>query len=323
MSRIRIAVSLIAVIAALDAHAALQRTFVASHGSDSNPCSLTSPCRSFDAAIAQTNANGEVIVLDSAGYGPIAALSKSITITSPAGVYAGISVPGGSDGITINGATVKVVLKGLTINGQGGSVGITITAADTVHVENLVISNMGSHGINQLDGKLYVKDTIIRNNGTHGVFVGNTASANLDRVRLEGNSSGVQVRAGGQAYVQDSVLSGNFYGGAAVVDAATTHATLSITRSLASQNGSGVHAESNFAGLAARISVSECEISGNTTVGVITFQSNGGVTAIGAARNTIARNNAGVQLSGGTILLDGNTITQNAFGVVGNPPGRS
>ncbi len=36
------------------AHASAQRTFVASTGNDTHPCSLTQPCRSFTAAIAQT-----------------------------------------------------------------------------------------------------------------------------------------------------------------------------------------------------------------------------------------------------------------------------
>jgi len=45
-------------------HAATQRTFVASTGADGNPCSIAQPCRSFNFAIAQTNADGEVMVLD-------------------------------------------------------------------------------------------------------------------------------------------------------------------------------------------------------------------------------------------------------------------
>src|SRR5437588_645215 len=46
-----------------------QRTFVsANHGNDANPCTVTSPCRNFAAAIAQTAPGGEVIVPD-AGVG--------------------------------------------------------------------------------------------------------------------------------------------------------------------------------------------------------------------------------------------------------------
>src|SRR5258708_36455893 len=145
------------------ADAPAQRTFVAPPGSDANTCPLPQPCRNFAAAVAQTNANGEVIVLDSAGYGAIPLISQSIAIIAPAGIYAGMSVFSG-DGITINGSGIQVVLRGLTINGQGGATGITITDAGTVHVESCVIANMATYGINQLAGTLYVKDTIVRNN---------------------------------------------------------------------------------------------------------------------------------------------------------------
>ena len=82
---------------------AAQRTFVASTGNDANPCSITAPCRGFTRAITQTNVGGEVIVLDSAGYGPFT-ITQSVSIVAPAGVYAGISVSSG-DGITVNAST--------------------------------------------------------------------------------------------------------------------------------------------------------------------------------------------------------------------------
>src|SRR5262245_34837012 len=69
---------------------AAQRTFVASTGSDANPCTLTAPCRSFATAIANTSPNGEVIVKDTAGYGPVT-ITKSVSIVSPPGVYGGIA----------------------------------------------------------------------------------------------------------------------------------------------------------------------------------------------------------------------------------------
>jgi hypothetical protein len=48
---------------------AAQRTFVASYGLDTNPCTHDQPCRAFTAALAVTSAGGEVVALDSAGYG--------------------------------------------------------------------------------------------------------------------------------------------------------------------------------------------------------------------------------------------------------------
>jgi len=46
------------------------RTFVSGQGADSNPCSVSAPCRTFGQAISQTATGGEIVVLSSAGYGP-------------------------------------------------------------------------------------------------------------------------------------------------------------------------------------------------------------------------------------------------------------
>ena len=121
-------VALAVALTASAAQAAAQRTFVSPNGFDTNTsanCSLAAPCRSFGAAITVTNANGEIIVLDSAGYGAVV-INKSVSIISPPGIYAGVSVLAG-EGVTMNTAGIEVTLKGLTINGQGGTVGIHFT----------------------------------------------------------------------------------------------------------------------------------------------------------------------------------------------------
>src|SRR4029434_2747198 len=105
-------------------HATTQRAFVASSGVDNPSCSISAPCRGFTAAIGATSPNGEKLMLASAGYGTVA-IGKSISIIAPPGVYAGVSVFSGTDGVTVNaGPTDKVVLRGLTVNGQGGAFGI-------------------------------------------------------------------------------------------------------------------------------------------------------------------------------------------------------
>ena len=85
------------------------------------------------------------MVLDSGGYGAVT-VTQTVTILSPAGVYAGISVFGGTDGVTVCRAGGQVVLRGLTINGQGGNNGIRVQAGE-VHVENTVVSGMTQAGI--------------------------------------------------------------------------------------------------------------------------------------------------------------------------------
>src|SRR5437868_10634041 len=97
-----------------------QRTFVSSAALDTNDCSRATPCRSFATAVAAVAAGGEVVVLDSAGYGPTT-ISKAVTVESPLGVYAGISAVGSVHGIIVNaGVNDVVVLRNLTINGLPG-----------------------------------------------------------------------------------------------------------------------------------------------------------------------------------------------------------
>jgi hypothetical protein len=104
---LRFVMALAVALPAAAASASAQRTFVSPGGADANTasnCSLVLPCRSFGAAITVTNTGGEIIVLDSAGYGPVA-ISKSVSIISPPGIYAGVSVLSG-EGITMNTAGI-------------------------------------------------------------------------------------------------------------------------------------------------------------------------------------------------------------------------
>src|SRR5947209_20205984 len=75
-----------------------QRTFVSANGNDANLCTRTFPCRSFAAAVALTNSDGEVIVLDSGGYGPVT-ITQAVSLISPEGVYAGITAVSAGKGI--------------------------------------------------------------------------------------------------------------------------------------------------------------------------------------------------------------------------------
>src|SRR5215831_9553897 len=68
------------------------RVFVASYGNDSNPCTFGSPCKTFQQAVNVVDDDGEVTAIDSAGFGPIN-ITRSVTITSPPGVEAGIAAP--------------------------------------------------------------------------------------------------------------------------------------------------------------------------------------------------------------------------------------
>src|SRR5438309_7295416 len=82
------------------ANAQQNRTAVSINGLDTNPCTVASPCRSFTAAMAQTNAGGEIIAVDSGGYG-IFSVDRAVSVLAAPGVYAGVTATSG-DAITIN-----------------------------------------------------------------------------------------------------------------------------------------------------------------------------------------------------------------------------
>lgn len=147
-----------------------QRTFVSTAGVNNPACSLIAPCRDFAAAVAATSPNGEVIVLDSGGYGKVT-ITQSVSIIASPGVYAGISVFAPDDGVTVAaGASDKVTLRGLTINSQGGNNGIVINAGGNVHIENCTISNFVGSGISVLgETSIHIQDTLVSGNAPTGV----------------------------------------------------------------------------------------------------------------------------------------------------------
>ena len=99
------------------------RSAVSVNGSDGNACTVPAPCRTFAKAITVTNSGGEIIALDSGGYGPFT-IDRAVTVRPVPGAYAGLA-PTTTDGITVSaGGTDDVVLRGITINGLGGSNGI-------------------------------------------------------------------------------------------------------------------------------------------------------------------------------------------------------
>jgi len=217
--------------------ATAQRTFVASHGKDTDPCSLALPCRSFNAAIAQTNPGGEVVILDTAGYGPMV-INKSIKVIGPSGVYGGISVLGGpgapappTTGVVINaGPTDVITLRGLDIAGVPGAaplplIGIDVQKAGAVHIEKTSISNFTDPAGGCLKAAptapviVYVDDSMLREcrTGINANGTAESASGDLvvfvDNTRIEASSAtsgpayGLWVQGFAAATMRNSVIS--------------------------------------------------------------------------------------------------------------------
>ena len=114
---LRVAATLFFLLAFCSLTQALSRTFVSGLGSDANPCTRTAPCRSFQKAHDVVAANGEVVALDSAGYGKLI-ITKSVTISGE-GQEAESSAASCDTGILISTSGITVVLRSIRIEGFG------------------------------------------------------------------------------------------------------------------------------------------------------------------------------------------------------------
>jgi hypothetical protein len=279
-----LATALVCSLASVPAHARA-RVFVASYGSDSNPCTFGSPCKTFQVAVNAVDAGGEVTAIDSAGFGPIS-ISKSITITSPDGVEAGIVPNAGGDAIDINGAaaTITVVLRGLTIDGStGGTNGIVFegSGGGSLTIINCVVKDFATTSLTTGRG-VWIEPTA----GSISFTIANTIAVNNGLV--------------GISYFPQS-------GNATAIGA--------IDHAIATGNGTNGIAINGFNSSGATVaSISNSVTSNNTNDGI--FVNNATVTV----DNDQASNNDsyGIQVLGGRVILSRSTITENAVNGIYN-----
>jgi hypothetical protein len=231
---------------------------VASTGSDANPCSLAAPCRGFQAAIDAVAAGGEVVVVDSAGYGTME-IHKSVSVIVPQGVHAGLSpsvgiplpgFPGQSTVVLIDIQPADVVvLRGLIVSHQGavtGGIDWLSANGGTVHVENTVVSGFPSEGLfmGAPGGHLFVRDSIFRDN-VFGIYIRGAMVLSLiydfldaDHVRIVNSTWGLTIEGQGIATIRDSVINVNNIG--INRDSSTSQGTtLTIDRCTISDNATG------------------------------------------------------------------------------------
>ena len=274
------------------------RVFVASYGSDSNPCTFGSPCKTFQHAHDVVDAGGEVTAIDSAGFGPIN-ITKAVTITSPDGVEAGIVPPANGNAITINaGPTDEVQLRVLTIDGSGTAAnGIVLNSGAGITVTNCVVQNFvpgSGNGIllQPTSGLSFIiTNTLLSRNGAYGLYYHPT--------------SGTPAAYG----VIDHVIATDNFNGLAFDASAVSGASTSvaISDSIASNNpGSGI-LSSLISKFDDHISIENSRMSGNGSG--ITTQ---GLGRVYVGRSTITGNTAGINdLGGGAATFGDNHIVGN------------
>jgi hypothetical protein len=240
---------------------AQSRVFVAAQGSDSNPCTFASPCRTFQHAHDVVVAGGEIDVLDPGGYGALF-IFKPISIQGHG--FSGISVANGAVGINIlAGVNDAVHLNGVLIDGVGtGNTGIQFNTGKSLTVENCIVRNLsfsglfvGNNGANSL--VLTVSNSYFADNGGNGIIISPNGSgavkAAIDRTVLSGNGfAGLNVLGQGSTggvhvTVTDSVAAHNkngSQGNGFLVQSDGSHsvATLMLARTTAVDNFVGISA---------------------------------------------------------------------------------
>jgi hypothetical protein len=280
------------------AQAQATRTWVSGVGDDVNPCSRTAPCKTFAGAISKTAAKGQINVLDPGAFGALT-ITKSITVDA-SGHFAGVLATLGSSGIIVNAASTDVVvLRGLTIDGNGtGAHGIRFLAGNTLHIENCVINNFAQKGIDlepSTSSFVHIKDTIVRNNTAGGALNGGgilikpsgagSVRATLDNVRSERNVYGLRTENNTETLVRNSVFNGNNAIGINAISTAGGNVQIDIDDSVVSNNVStGVTAD----GINAFVRLSNVMVTNNNGTGILPNNS-GQVLTFGT--NRIAGNN--------------------------------
>jgi len=269
------AVAITAMLPAMSAPALAQRArvFVASYGSDSNPCTFGSPCKTFQQAVNVVEAGGEVTAIDSAGSGPLN-ITKAVSITSPNGVEAGI-VNGTGDAIFINAGTTDLIkLRGLTLNGGGiGYAGVYLVSAGGLTIENCVIQDFtgaAGGGVDIFPNSSVVSVVITHSAFAHnsaGIYIYNATSASVNMVVdhdvFTDNPYGIDIVALNSgtvaASISNSTVSNNTGNGIRVEGTAS----VSIDNDTFSNNGTGIYADDT-----SRIILGRSAITGNTNYGI-------------------------------------------------------
>ena len=186
------------------AQAQATRTWVSGVGDDVNPCSRTAPCKTWAGAISKTATGGEIDALDPGGYGTLT-ITKAITVDGGTGSGWGStlfsSVNGFVINITTNLTTDKVILRNLSINGAGttlGVDGVRFLDGAELTLENISIFNYSGDGveINQSQACRVNMRNVTFSHGGIGIKSSGTAasvSMNLQDVRINSMlSHGIQ-----------------------------------------------------------------------------------------------------------------------------------
>jgi hypothetical protein len=206
-----LASAILSLLLTVSASAQNNRSFVAITGNDSNTCSAAAFCRTFTRALAVTNSEGEIVVVDSGGYGP-ATISQPVTI-SAVGIVASITqTTSGQNGFTIN-TSGNVTLDGLSLHGQGvGAQGILVQNVGLLFLNNMSADGFTENGLEVAGGSVYVEGSAFNLNGFNGIALDSGQTAYVHNTTLAKNGDAGFLLGSGTAVIVDSSARANPHG---------------------------------------------------------------------------------------------------------------
>jgi hypothetical protein len=157
---------------------AANRAFVSGTGIDTGTCPITAPCRSFAYALTQVSTGGEIIALDTAGYGAVN-IAQSVMIIAAPGVTAFSTATSGTVIQVVGLTTDTVTLRGITVTANGPTTGVGFYSGHVLNLENCIINGhvfgvSFDRGMENGSPKLHMTNCIVRNNTSAGVDVLNS-----------------------------------------------------------------------------------------------------------------------------------------------------
>jgi hypothetical protein len=286
------------------AQAQATRTWVSGLGDDANPCSRTAPCKTFPGAYSRTAVGGEIDVIDPGGFGTVT-ISKSLTIDGGGGQVASILASSVNAVVINGGASDRVILRNLRINGISqssfpGLSAVVFNSGLSLIIENTNIENFSVNGVTfqpTVASSLTIINSSIENCGNDGILFSTAASGggvNRGTVRntmiANSGKNGVEVGANSRMELYSGMSSRNgliVATGDGVVANGGANTFVDLDDMLISDNGgNGIHAQSSSI-----IRVSNSSLNNNGGLGVST---DGGVgQAFSGLNNRVKGNLAG------------------------------
>jgi len=227
-------------------------------------------------AIAHTNPGGEIIALDTAGYGPFT-IDRVITVSGAPGVHAAITATSG-DGIVVFVGTSpndRVTIRNLVLIGAGGASGINQLGARQLRVIGCLVRGFANNGINQVidSGALAVDRTdILDNTSAIGVNVGGASFATpaatvVTNSLIEGNNVGVHADSNTNVVVANCTITGSATGVEAVsaTGTGTLTSAVMLENNVIAHNSIGISVSASGGNNQAYVAISQNVIAFNAT----------------------------------------------------------